>query len=314
MNQIDLKRTEAERVLEKLQQKRREQRRKKIGAFLKNAFFAVLLVVILSTISYFTYTQHDQIIGFIDTKTGVNLADIFAEKTPEAVSEDSCIHLNIEALAESQMKVTPTPKVGECYIISEDLRENWKEVVDREASRFAQFILDKSETSMDVSVITERLFESLDTGILDLRDSQVQDISSNPTQTALPAAEITNTPSPEATPSPSNTSIAQVIVVPWPEKEHGFNLEELALVMTEHNITTVSGENYTTSPQDRINWALYYPVTESEQDYVVFKMLGSPLPVACHAGNLITISLIGIDDPAAMRMTIGNEIIYFICK
>ena len=298
-------------------------RRMKHGKMVKNIFFGLLLIAILLYGGKAVYQNQEKIIATIEAKTGINpLAILTPAPTSVSVADplpDPCVAITVETTEGSQMKITPTPKVGQCYIIAEDSLEGWNKVVGNQAelSRFSQYIYDKStDKSLTVEQIAERLTASTNRN-LDLRSTQVQ---TSPTQEIAPATqestptiqptptEIPPTPTPEATPTPS------VIVVPWPEKEHGFTLEELVRVMAEHNIQSVSGENHGTTPQDRIRWALYYNIDGSTTDYLVFSMLNSDLPEACKEGNFLSVSFSSTGDPLEKWHTVSGTQIAFVCK
>ncbi|KKT36413.1 MAG: hypothetical protein UW23_C0001G0023 [Candidatus Collierbacteria bacterium GW2011_GWA1_44_12] len=320
----------AESQLARLREIKKQQKKIRQDKFINQTFYALLLVIILLVGGYFGYSNQTEIVGFIQQKAS-GVAGVVSNAIPEPsapiVTCDGMIVIKPSTKPGEEDKITVSPVfVGKCYNISEGYRDEWKKIVERDYQAFAQHISNTSDDkSLPVDVISERLTQSTTTWILDLRSSQVQDppkpTVADPATTQVvevqAPTEVPVEPTPKVTPTPVATSIPQVVAVPWPEKERGFSLEELALVMTEHNITTVSGENKSTTPQDRIKWALYYQVSEGVEDYVVYNAISSPLPESCSTGTSLTISLAQIDNSGAMKMTVGTGTkydIYFVCK
>ena len=306
----------AQDMVDLYRQRTKISRMKRHGELLKNSFWALLLLTLVLIAGFMIYNNQERILNVLKS------FEAKAAVTQE-VPVQGCLTLNLQVIEGGRLQLNePIPKVGACYNVPMGMENAWKsEFSDQEIARFAKYIFDKSDGSMPLEVIVEKLKQSTSTWTLDLRTTQVQPSPLPPTQVVVtePTAtfaptEVPPTPTPEPTATPAPTPTPSVIAVPWPEKERGFSLEELARVMTDHNIKTVAGENKGTTPQDRTNWALYYPVSEGVQDYVVFKMLNSPLPTTCVDGSSVTLSLLEIADPASMKISAGAYDLYFVCK
>lgn len=308
MSDLQTRLAEAQAQLAVLEQKRKENRRKRWSKNLVDIFFSLVLFVLLFIGVWKIYQYRDNISGLITSVTKLTVPTPLASTSASL----SCRAITVANVSESQYKITPTPQVGLCYLIPKDSQVGWSKVIgdQTELTRFSQYILDNSQDkSLDQQTIEGKLKNSLSDWSLDLTGSSTSSTSgSTPVPTVVLPTEAVPTQTPAATPT------SQVSVVPWPEKERGFSLEELAQVMQSHNITKLSGENKDMSPQGRAKWMLYYPTGNGDSDYLVFSMLDSPLPATCHNGTELTLSLASTGDPNERWITTGDYKFAFICN
>lgn len=316
-NRIEEKYREANQVLGVYEQRMKAINRRRASKMWVNAFWIVVVVLVVGGLGYFGYTRKDAAAAWVKNQVAGTLnipPSTSGTNSPSAAQPSaSCEQISItdaSKSADGKTHISPV-SVGKCYNIADADRDLWKKIFSdgtRVDSYAAHIVSESSDKSFTQSVVVDAVNNSLKTYILDLRKSVPTTEVSTPTTAPTEVPPTPTTQAPTAIPTPS------VLVVPFPEKERQLSLAELASTMKSHNIPAVASNNTAKDAHDRINWQMWYETGGGNKDYLVLNTLGNNLPPACTNATFLSVTLDSTGTAGEVATQAGDNKVWIVCK
>jgi len=275
----------AQEILGKSKDQKKRIHNKKYFNLSVNVMWIILLIVFVGLGGWYLYKQ-EPVKNFVG-----NVSALFAapdKKTPAINQSSGNDCLILEMSIEANNFTTSVPEMGYCYEIPEEYSDSWMEAFSSSKS-VADFVLEVTDDTSLHQFIGLAVQDSLQTGILDLRQGSNTDQPAVTSETE----EEANTQDPE--PDPVDDAAAQIPA--YAEKRDiPLEIDAFAKAMAELDIKKVEADS---SKHDKLNWVMYY----TEADYIVLSVLGDTMPKEClSAEQLITVST----DPFEGAMQAGD--------